>query len=510
MWEFRTTIRENRKWRRAFLIVTGAGTSLSVWVSAEGLELLIGTGLMPWALAGFGGALSYAFYAFLAEFMPRTRGWTLAWLTTLVMFVVLLVAATSTLLGVLGQAAPEALRIDMKVQLDRLEDHVDQMLRAHPIDEAGAVEYLGSVAQSHYAAAEDEIESAPISRMPGNGPTSSGLERLGQAYDEAADQLEAQSVRRAAAAAEAEAAMAALRVKVGSWDGSLEQMSQVRAVLAQEQQRLARALADVQRRVTPAETLAPVDVVIEQIANTPSTARNERKRERQQRANRALLAMAQESRASAETLLRGELEVVEIEDERPEVELTRPLEAVGKHWREVSVLIAYPVAIDLAPVLVLLCMWVLHSGLVTGTGPAVPTVRQAVASELPPMPVGLRGADSGSSAGAIKPTPASPLALSEADASGASGESDVGEGDQAGEGDEMGEGDREDGLGEHEEGEEFAEATDEEGAQAEEITVAEEEVVPVEVPTLTPQQRRALQEKYRELRREDEAEGEAA
>lgn len=365
---FRTTYREMRRWRAIFLALCTGGAGLSVWVTGEGLVLLIGQGPMPWALALFGGALSVAFYAYLYDFVPRAKGVTLAGLGAVAALLAAFVLCTSTLLGVVGQSAPAALRVEAELLTRALEEEVEVALRSCPADDAEIARGLKALEKGYLALAKAERDGGPVSGKKGGGTTSAALEMIADAYGSAASLMEAESLRREGARAEAETALATTRDRLRDWNGGLDGLAEARSGLADGLRGIEDALADLRRRAAPEDSLAAVDAAIRQLEGTQATGGSAKVRERREAAKASVLAIAKKDREKAGQDLDAKLGGLP-ETSLSEPELPRPMEAVAKHWREVAVLAAYPLAIDLLPLLALACLAILQRGLGAGKSP---------------------------------------------------------------------------------------------------------------------------------------------
>lgn len=336
------SIGDYERWKRIVLAgvlpLSGGG---SAWLTYSGLTAFTERSVAV-VLSAISFGLAWLCWGFLCEFAPRAGKRSRAGLRATVLYpTIVLVGLTSTTLGWMGLAVPEAEKLAMVSMVDEGAVVLKKLERQRAA-EAGALPVLAAQAAEWEAMSEDERRNGRFFRR-GRGKITGDLGAIARAYGSACEMLEQDRRRFGEAGREAEAALEAMRRIADETSASTGEMKEASGKFSRQVYRFDEALAVL--GVSSLDTaLLGIDGAMSQQRNSPLISQGDRRREREKVATERITKMAEDARASVGAALQG------VEREPVDVPLMRlPLagEALAEHLAGVLHLGAYPVAIDL-------------------------------------------------------------------------------------------------------------------------------------------------------------------
>lgn len=297
----------------------------------------------------------------------------------------LFIVLSSTSMAVLGMAAPEAQRLDMRQTLDRAELRLEQAQITQQ-QQANAITLLRSQAQQLEASSEQESVTGTLLDKGRRSRSVQDLHALSEAYALAAGQVKSDHERRVEAAGNANRILGELRAIVDDAQANAQDLRAVDQRYLEHLRELNVALADLERSALEDNVLAPVAQVLAARRDTPLKALKTRRARqpesgdapegrRQGRSQRSRAqGERQEKREAALATLHARNEQVLEENQAalqdllaepgPSQRLERrsPMQAVWAHRAAVAHLIAFPFILDLAiPIIALMTLSILGS-----------------------------------------------------------------------------------------------------------------------------------------------------
>jgi hypothetical protein len=346
---------EVKPWIRRFLLVGGGCTIFSAFVTLRGVQMVVGEVFFPVGWTLLSALISFLLFAFLCHTIPRAspeqRG---ALLLGVAVPALLLVGATSTVMGLEGAAGPEAQLLELQRLAEEAEHRVETMRRER-LRQLEATDTLRSKKTQFEALGKGERGHGDFTGHADEGKTSRDLQAIAEALGMAADRLDQNQKRRLEAEEKAGDAAARMRWIAESTQASPSRLPEAADRYQQELRRFNTAYAELQEAVDVRDVLAPIREALARQEMTPPTARTQDGRERQQEAAANVRALGQaaleDSRKAVEPPDRDEFG-----QEEP-LRIPRPFTAIRAHFWEVIHLAAFPLALDfLYPIVALVAL----------------------------------------------------------------------------------------------------------------------------------------------------------
>lgn len=363
---------ETRKWVRRMTGVGGCCTTISMCVTFRGVYLLVGELFFPLAWALLSALISFLFFSFLCQAIPRTPPGTRGILILGVgLPVFLLVGSTSTLMGLEGAAGPEAQLLELQRVATQASGRVRE-LREERIAQLDSIDTLHALQMQFAQMADEEEESGRFTGSPKPGKTSRDLDALAAAFGQAATRLSSVQDRRHQAEDIAEEAAANMQAIAEQTQASPKQLPQAAEQYQQELRRFNEALATLEGSVEEREVLAPIREAVKQQALTPTSASTQAGRRRQEKAATAVSTLAQSALEQAEQALENAQRMRTYQTQP--LKVPRPFAAIMNQFDQVIHLAAYPLALDfLYPLVALVALTFLRAQVREGSREQAPT-----------------------------------------------------------------------------------------------------------------------------------------
>lgn len=350
-----------KKWTRYWTTGGGVCSGTSMWVTLKGLLHTSGDIAFAAPLTVASGIIAFLLFAYLFQAIPHQtpemRG-------KLVLGVALpgltVVVATSTLMGILGMAAPEAQRRDLVETVERADARLEERLKQLERQSEASV-LLDAKAAEFANLAEEEKKSGSIERKGGRSRAYRDLTAISEAFAASAQRLRDDQERREQAGQAATKALSELRQLAESLQANVESLRQASEPVASHLRVASVALAELERSALDGEVLGPVEATLGQLALIPVRGTGKTTKETQERTERmeAGAGLVAQLGIQAHAKARQALDLLRTEqDEKQErFTLLGPANAVIEHLWSVVHLVAFPVALDLGfPIVALIAL----------------------------------------------------------------------------------------------------------------------------------------------------------
>jgi hypothetical protein len=356
-------------WTGRFTSAGAVCSSVSMWVTLKGLLHTSGELSLAVPLTVASGIIAFLLFAFLCRAMPSQSAEVQGKLAMGVAVPGLaVVVATSTLMGILGMAAPEAQRLDMLRTVDLAEARLDEQLKQLK-RQSEAVGIVESSAKGLVGVATREKEKGDLERRGESGKAYQDLIAISEAYEAAAEVLRADQKRREEAGQAATEALSKLRELTESTQANVESLRRISEPATQHLRVLSVSLAELERSALEGDVLAPVEAALAQQELIPGRNQGKTSEGSQERQQAAAGVVAQlGSQSHQQTVER--LDLLRVEP-RPHARFTllSPADAVLEHLWSVAHLVAFPVALDIGfPLVALIALSLIQAPPRNGRG----------------------------------------------------------------------------------------------------------------------------------------------
>jgi len=353
-------LQESKLWTRRFTYVGGACTVVSAGITFRGMVHITGEPFWAAAFTLMSAVISFLFYAFLWRTFPRAktedRGPLLLWVF---LPALLLVAATSTFLGILGLAGPKA---ELLAKRDLAEQAAAQieLHRQYRLAQTKSVESLQAQEREFGQLAQDEELSGRLSGSRGEGKISRDLVALSRAFQSAGTLLEDDLDLRLDAEQRALAAATAMRHIADEAQANTRSLGKIRETYQDELRHFNQAFAELQEGMGEQDLMTPIQGALKQQVLTPLSVHGKRKMARQKRATLAVTHLAEGSSREVEKSI---LAWGDVPTHESSLRIPDSIDAIEEHFGAVAHLAAYPVALDfLYPIVVLVALSFMRRG----------------------------------------------------------------------------------------------------------------------------------------------------
>lgn len=336
--------KEKTKLTRYFTIAGAICSGVSMVVTYQGVMQVNGNAHYAFPLTFASGLIAFGFYHTLCVLLPRTPP---ANRSRLLMLLgsggLALIIATSTLLGTLGMAAPEALRLCMLDNVEVADGHLEELIKRQK-SQSDAIAILDAKAKEFANLAEREKETGQFERKGEKGKAYRDLLAISSGFTSAADALRADEARRETAVQAATKAVGALRELAESTKANPTSLKAALEPYNEQLRTLNVALAELERSALEGDVLGPVRSALGQREFAPIKAKDKDRRAKVEEASQAVGKLGAMALAQAEqALVQMHFEALE----REPLSLPSPLNAVRQHFASVFPLVAFPVGLDI-------------------------------------------------------------------------------------------------------------------------------------------------------------------
>jgi hypothetical protein len=317
---------------------------VSMLVTYQGVMQVNGQALYAALLIIASGIISFGFYYALCELLPQTSPKQRPRLFALLgAGGIPLIFATSTWIGILGMAAPEALRLCMLDNVEIADAHLEELIKRQEA-QSDAIGILDAKAKEFAALAEREKTEGTFERKGEKGKAYRDLLAISGGFTAAAEALRADQARRETAVQTATKALGTLRELAQSTKANPASLRKADKPYNQQLQTLNVALAELERSALDSDVLGPVRSALSTAEVAPLKATDKEKRAKVQEASKAVETLGATAAAQVEqTLVQLRFEPLEQEP----LTLPSPMDAVLQHLKSVIHLVAFPVGLDI-------------------------------------------------------------------------------------------------------------------------------------------------------------------